>query len=90
VQKVAAGWNYSLALTGSASALVATNPHWSPSGFSVSVQTQSGKGYALQYKDSLTDTSWTTMPPVSGTGGVITLDGPLGPNGHRFYRVEGE
>jgi hypothetical protein len=88
VQQVAAGWNYSLALTGAASTLLATNPRWSPTGFSVSVQTVSGRGYALQYKDSLTGTSWTTMPPVAGTGGVITLTGPLGPNGHRFYRIE--
>ncbi len=93
VQQVAAGWNYSLALTGSAgstSPLVATNPRYSTSGFSVSVQTQSGHGYALQYKDSLTDASWTTTPQVSGTGGVITLNGPLGPNGQRFYRVAQE
>ncbi len=88
VQQVAAGWNYSLALTGSASALVATYPRWSPTGFSVSVQTVNGNTYALQYEDSLTDAGWTTMPQVSGTGGVITLNGPLGPNGHRFYRVE--
>jgi len=88
---VAAGWNYSLALTGSASpTLVASNPRLSSSGLSVSVQTESGKAYALQYKDSLTDATWTTMPQVSGTGGVITLNGPLGPNGHRFYRVEEE
>lgn len=91
VQQVAAGWNYSLALTGltgSTSPLVATNPRLSPSGFSVSVQTASGKGYALQYKDSLSDANWTAIPQVSGTGGVITLTGPLGPNGHRFYRVQ--
>jgi hypothetical protein len=88
VQQVAAGWNYSLALTGAASTLIATNPRLTPSGFSVSVQTVSGRGYALQYKDSLSDASWTTMPPVSGTGGVITLTAPAGPNGHRFYRVE--
>jgi alpha-tubulin suppressor-like RCC1 family protein/predicted aconitase with swiveling domain len=64
------------------------NPAWNVGRFTVSLPTQSGKVYRLEYKNSLTDTNWSAMPLAAGTGGVITLADPTA-NGsdQRFYRV---
>jgi uncharacterized repeat protein (TIGR01451 family) len=57
--------------------------------FGVTVQTVSGQSYLLQYKNSLTDSAWTPLPPpVSGSGAPITLhDTNTPPALNRFYRV---
>jgi uncharacterized repeat protein (TIGR01451 family) len=56
---------------------------------SISVDSVAGLTYRLEYKNLLTDPSWTPVtPPASGTGGpVILLDtnAPFTPT--RFYRV---
>jgi len=48
-----------------------------------------GLNYTLQYKNALTDPSWTTIPPtVVGNGGTIILTDPNPPiQPARFYRV---
>jgi len=48
-----------------------------------------GLTYQLQYKNQLTDASWSTVPgSVAGTGNTISLlDTTLGTNQTRFYRV---
>jgi hypothetical protein len=60
-----------------------------PTNISVSLSSITGLNYALQYKDSLTDALWTTIPPVSiGTGGAMTLyDTNVMQFSSRFYRV---
>jgi hypothetical protein len=48
-----------------------------------------GVNYTLQYKNFLTDPSWTAIaPPVAGTGLTITLQDTNTPTlPSRFYRV---
>jgi uncharacterized repeat protein (TIGR01451 family) len=57
-------------------------------GFSISLQSVAGQNYTLQYKNSLTDPAWTTIPAstVPGTGGNIVLQDGTAPS-VRFYRV---
>ncbi len=64
-----------------------TNPTWESNRFRVSVPTQSGKVYRLEYKGSLEETSWTALPLVAGNGGIRTLDDPTATGTQRFYRV---
>ena len=65
-----------------------TQPKWTPAGFSVSVPTQGGRVYRLEYKESLADEAWTALPLVARTGGLRLLTDPSN-NGApaRFYRV---
>jgi hypothetical protein len=55
--------------------------------FSVSIQSQAGVNYVLEYKNALTDPLWQTAGTVAGTGALIVLSesGVTGPT--RFYRV---
>jgi hypothetical protein len=59
------------------------------SNVSLSLPSVVGRTYRLEYKNSLTDSNWTPLlPPLAGTGGVITLQDtnpPVLPT--RFYRV---
>jgi hypothetical protein len=56
---------------------------------SFSVMSVTNLNYTLQYKNALTDPSWTTIPPtVVGNGGTIILKDPNPPlQPARFYRV---
>ncbi len=89
VTAVAAGWNYSLALVGTAGAapLILTQPNWSAGTFTVAVPTQSGSTYTLQYKTSLSDSTWTGLSPMAGNGSVLRLTDPSATSSQRFYRV---
>jgi uncharacterized delta-60 repeat protein len=55
--------------------------------FEVSVISENGKNYSLQYKDSIGDNSWTSLPVVAGDGTIKTLVDLNPPNFNRFYRV---
>jgi len=55
--------------------------------FSVTLQSQSGRVYALEFKDSLTDNSWTALPLVAGNGGLLELSDSSATGAQRFYRV---
>jgi hypothetical protein len=60
--------------------------------FSLSFPTEVGKSYTVQYKDALTDPTWTDLVPpgsVPGTGGPLTINDPSPAALHpsRFYRV---
>ncbi len=59
----------------------------SATGFSLSLSTQSGRVYALEYKNSLADNNWVALPLRAGTGSMLTLTDPRGITGQRFYRV---
>jgi hypothetical protein len=55
--------------------------------FSVTVPTQSGRVYYLEYKKNLGDTNWTALPLNFGTGANIVLTDTNATNAGRFYRV---
>lgn len=63
------------------------HPAMTAEGFSVSVPTQSGHVYCLEYKHSLADPDWTPLPLVAGTGHERTLTDPTTTGKQRFYRV---
>jgi hypothetical protein len=91
VVAIAGGFEFSLALVGGGSAspfLTANNPLYSSGTFSVSVATASGKSYQLEYKDSLSDTNWTSLSPSPGDGNVKMLTDPAAAGPRRFYRVK--
>jgi len=55
--------------------------------FSVSLPTQNGRVYAMEFTDSLTEVNWTALPLAAGNGTVIPLTDPSATNAQRFYRV---
>jgi hypothetical protein len=90
VVAIGAGYDYSLALLGDSPPVLKmplTDPTWSADGFTLSLPTQSGRVYALEYTDSLADVAWTPLPLVAGTGGERTLTDPTATGAQRFYRV---
>jgi hypothetical protein len=64
-----------------------SNPKLTGTTFTLSVPTQVGFSYVLEYKNSLTDANWTPVQTLGGTGGMITLTNTttIGPS--RFYHV---
>lgn len=90
VVAIAAGHNHNLALVGNGPPIVSApiqNPTLSSNGFSFSIPTQSGRVYALDYKNNLTDPTWTTLPLVAGNGTNLVMTDPTATNSQRFYRV---
>jgi len=71
-------------------ALRLLNPERSGNTFSVSVATVTGKGYALEFKDGLSDSVWTPLPAVLGDGEVKVLQDTGAASVTRFYRVRME
>jgi hypothetical protein len=66
------------------------NAAYSAGTFSVQVATLAGHSYALEYRTALTDTTWTALPSVAGTGSVVTLHDSTATVEGRFYRVRVE
>jgi len=90
VVAIAGGGSFSLALVGDAPPVVQASllsPSWNAGGFSVSLPTQSGRVYRLEYKSSLADANWIALPLVAGNGGVRQLTDPTATGAQRFYRV---
>jgi hypothetical protein len=54
--------------------------------FLVSIQSELGKTYALQYLDAL-GSSWQSLPPITGNGTVITVTNSVVGATSRFYRL---
>jgi len=100
VQPAQAG-SYSVVLTnvaGSVTSAVATLKVLVPpevggitvngTGVGVSLGSVAGLSYRLEYKDSLSDPTWTPLPPtVLGTGGPLVLQDTNAIAPSRFYRV---
>ncbi len=87
---IAGGRAFSLALVGNGPPVIHTliaDPRWDTNCFSVSVPTQSGRVYRLEYKTSLANADWTALPLVAGNGGVRTLTDATATGAQRFYRV---
>ena len=48
-----------------------------------------GQTYQLEYKNNLTDPTWTPSGnPVTGTGGTLTLTNNFGASAERFFRLQ--
>jgi hypothetical protein len=90
VVAIAAGGFHTLALVGDGPPGLRApmaNPAVGAGGFSVSVPSQSGRVYALEYKNQLTDGAWTALPLAAGTRGWLTLRDPAATTAQRIYRV---
>jgi hypothetical protein len=91
VMAIAAGSFHSLALIGDGPPMLhaqITNPTLSLTGFSLSLPTQSGRVYRLEYKNSLNDTNWMALPLVAGNGDMLMLTDTTATGSQRFYRVK--
>jgi uncharacterized delta-60 repeat protein len=55
--------------------------------FGVNAFTTAGKTYTLQYKTDLSQTTWTSAPPVNGTGAVVHFADPTAGGSLRWYRL---
>jgi uncharacterized repeat protein (TIGR03803 family) len=69
------------------SSLLLGNPVLAGQTFHLSLPTQTGTTYILEFKDSLTNSSWATNQSVPGTGGTIILTDPSATGPSRYYRV---
>jgi alpha-tubulin suppressor-like RCC1 family protein len=90
VVAIAAGALHNLALVGTAPPVLTAAlsvPAQGTNGFKVSVPSQSGRVYVLQYRNTLADTNWISLPLVAGNGGTLILTDPTATNVQRFYRV---
>src|SRR5207237_4827155 len=85
---IAAGEDHSvLLLEGNMPALRLLNPSRSGGRFNAVLQTLNRKNYALEFKTSVTATSWTTLPGVPGNGALRQLTDPAATAPQRFYRI---
>lgn len=58
-------------------------------GISLQFPTVAGKRYQVQYKDNLTDSSWTNLgDPQQATGNSMQINDLLGSRSHRFYKIQ--
>jgi hypothetical protein len=90
VQAISANGAQGLALLGTGPPVQQAplvSPYCAGGSFSVSVPSQNGRVYALEYKNSLADTAWTGLPLVAGTGATLVLNDPNATTSQRFYRV---
>jgi len=55
--------------------------------FTVSLPTQSGRVYRLEYKSALTDSAWVALPLTAGNGRLQVLRDGTAAGAQRFYRV---
>ena len=54
--------------------------------FLVSIQSELGKTYTVQYLPALGST-WQSLPSVAGTGGIITVTNSVSASAQQFYRL---
>lgn len=90
VVAIAGGDYFSLALIGDTQPMKRVTPQeiaWDGSTFRLSVPTETGRTYRLEYKDSLNEESWTALPLVAGNGRVRSLEDNSANGANRFYRV---
>ena len=63
-----------------------TNAQRSQTQFSFAIQTEAGVVYTVEYKNSLSDATWTKLNTYTGTGGAVTVTDIVA-NDARFYRA---
>lgn len=67
---------------------VTITPSVSGGNYNISFPTRGGLSYAVLYKTSLTDSSWSVLTSdIPGTGNTVTVQDPITENA-RFYRVQ--
>jgi hypothetical protein len=54
--------------------------------FLISIQSEPGETYTVQYQNTL-GSGWQSLPPVTGTGGVITVTNGGAGVAQRFFRL---
>ncbi|HEX4645776.1 MAG TPA: S8 family serine peptidase, partial [Verrucomicrobiae bacterium] len=79
------GGSYTCASAVSAPSLV--NPQVIGGNLTFSIQTAGGHTYTLEYKNSLTDPTWTALQTFNGDGSLKTITNTLSAAPQRFYRV---
>jgi alpha-tubulin suppressor-like RCC1 family protein len=90
---IAASWHFSAALqrtSGSLQNFLLTNPRRQNNIFTVSLNSQLGANYTLEYKNALTDPSWFSLSPVPGNGSTLTLSNGSATATRRLYRVRAQ
>ncbi len=90
VVAIATGQDQNFALLGQGSPIVqasSLHPELSGDHFSLTVPSQSGRVYRLEYSDSPVFGTWTALALVAGNGRDLRLTGPASPPSVRFYRV---
>jgi len=90
VTAIASGTAHNLALVGGGPPTLCVplaNPSMLSNGFSASLPTRNGHVYALEYKNSLTDSQWLALPLVAGDGNTKTLTDSTASVAQRFYRA---
>lgn len=90
VVAIAAGVFHSIALQAESTAAPSvrvSNPTRVGNTFNCSAQTEAGKIYVLQYKDSLEAANWTSLPSVPGTGTEQVFSDATAGVAQRFYRL---
>jgi len=90
VVAIAAGSSHCLAQVRSSPPVISTpinTPALAENGFSLTVASQCGRVYALEYKNNLGDARWLRLPLVAGTGSDLVLSDPTITNTQRYYRV---
>ncbi len=55
--------------------------------FMLSIQTELGKTYLVQYVDSISALNWQNLPSISGDGTVKTVTNSAPDINQRFYRL---
>lgn len=88
---IASGENHCLAILGSGPPLPRvplSNPRRNGTNFSFSLPSESGRVYGTEYKTSLTDAAWSSLPLVAGNGALLTVTNSSATNSQRFYRVK--
>jgi len=88
---ISGGGYHSLALVGNGppvTAALVLNPTLSTNGFALTMPSDSGRVYALEYRTALSNAShWQPLPLVAGTGTNLVLRDPAAGDSQRFYRV---
>jgi hypothetical protein len=67
--------------------VLVSNPGYVNGVIRLSVPTEKGRSYILEFSDALAPAKWTALPAVLGDGTVTVLVAPAATNQQRFYRV---
>jgi hypothetical protein len=65
---------------------VILNPHASAGNFIFSFQSVAGQNYTVQYKNTLTDSTWTTLQSLTGDGSVKSITNTVA-SPQSYYRI---
>jgi alpha-tubulin suppressor-like RCC1 family protein len=84
---ILAGGYHSLALFDSGIAPLLWKPNLGKNSFSLLSWTFLRKSYSLEFKNSLTQSNWTSLPDITGHGTMTTFPDTNAQTSQRFFRV---